>query len=271
MKKMTVGILTALLVVCFSAVGFARHGGGHYEGKGHGKHRGAKQGGYHAFVKREPLTEQQKNDMFNYMTEKNKLRAEYLSNEVKEGRMSQKTADAHITLMSDRLQKVKESNFERPVFSEQEKAAKMEYCRKMKNLKQDGYHKHIKKEYMTTQQKSDILNYMTEKNKLKAEYLNNEVKEGRMNRKVADAHITLMNDRLQKVKESNFERPVFSEQEKAAKMEYAKKMKNLRIDHINKCMASGSISQEQGQKMLEKLEKFNSDGNGHFHGRPVRR
>ncbi len=131
----------------------------------------------------------------------------------------------------------------------------------------DGWHKGPRgegpKKEWTQQQKNDFLSYMAKKNSLRAEFLKDEVAAGRMKKDVADAHILIMNDRLEKIKANDFKRPERSEQERAAMKNYQEKMKELKIQHIKDSVANGSLTKEQGDRMIERIEK---GGFGPRHG-----
>lgn len=114
---------------------------------------------------------------------------------------------------------------------------------------------------MTEQQKQDFLNFITKKNQLTVEFLNQEVQAGRMTQEVANARIILMNDRLEKMKNGNNEPSV---KQRQAHREYMEKVHALRVESINNAIASGSITQEQGNKMLERFDR----PDGFKHERP---
>lgn len=105
---------------------------------------------------------------------------------------------------------------------------------------------------MTEQQKKDFLEFMTKRNQLKVEYLNKEVAAGRMTQEVANAHIILMNDRMEKM-QNGFVKP--SVEQREVMKEYAEKVHNLKIDSIKNAVASGSLTQEQADKMLARMDK----------------
>lgn len=124
-----------------------------------------------------------------------------------------------------------------------------------------GFHRGERPE-MSAQQKQDFADFMVKKNQLEVEYLNNEVQAGRMTREVADAHITLMNDRLAKMSKG-FVEP--SAEQIEARRVYMEKVHNLRIESIKNAVASGSMTQEQADRMLSKMDKNGRDG-GHKQG-----
>lgn len=113
---------------------------------------------------------------------------------------------------------------------------------------------------MTEQQKTDLFAFMTKKNQLKVEYLNQEVQAGRMTQEVANAHIVLMNDRMEKMKSGD--RP--SVESREAFKAYIEKVRNLKLESIKNAVASGSITQEQADKMLGAMDRKD----GFRHDRP---
>lgn len=129
-------------------------------------------------------------------------------------------------------------------------------------VKRDG--KFVPRE-LTAQERSEMATFMAEKNKIREDYLKAEVKAGRMSKEVADAHIVLMNDHLAKFKEGK--RPEFTEEARVAREAYHEKLRELRIEQVKKSMASGTLSKERGERILERLEnaKNNKDGYGYYH------
>lgn len=128
---------------------------------------------------------------------------------------------------------------------------------------------HHERTPMTEQQKKEHIDFLTEKNKLHADFLKGEAKAGRISKAEADARITLMNEHLKRMNDSNFERRIITDEERAAREQYREKVRALEIEHVKKGMASGSISQERGERMIQRLE--NQDdfkrGPGNFHSR----
>lgn len=119
---------------------------------------------------------------------------------------------------------------------------------------------------LTAAERTEMATFMAEKNKLRADYLRAEVKAGRMSKEVADAHIVLMNDHLAKFKEGK--RPEFTEEARAAREAYYEKLRELRIEQVKKSIGSGTLSKEQGERILERLENVKNykDGYGYRHG-----
>lgn len=126
-----------------------------------------------------------------------------------------------------------------------------------------NWHKNI-----TTEQRAELVNYAEQKNKLHADFLNGEVAAGRMDKKEVDARITIMESNLQRMKEGKFERAPMSEEQKAAWENYRGKVEALRVDSIKKAVANGSITQEQGDRMLERAQNHKDFGSRHGHGGP---
>lgn len=106
---------------------------------------------------------------------------------------------------------------------------------------------------MTAEQKAERIQFMEEMNKLRADYLRSEVKAGRMTKEVADAHIVLMNDRMEKIKADKA--PEFTEEAKKARIAYLDKVRDLRIKQIKQSISSGNIEKERGEQMIERIEK----------------
>jgi hypothetical protein len=90
MKKLYAVLLVLALVVCFAATGFA--------GRAYGP------GGKHP--RPETWTAEQQAGMIEFWTKKVRLRTDFLNGEAAAGRLSREVADAHITIMRDRLQKI---------------------------------------------------------------------------------------------------------------------------------------------------------------------
>ncbi len=122
----------------------------------------------------------------------------------------------------------------------------------------------FKKREFTQQQKDEALKFLTEKNKLHEQYLMEEVKAGRMKQEVANAHIIIMNDRLDTLKANNFARPARSEEAIAAHKAYVAKVKDLRIQSIKESVANGTITKEEGDR---KIERINNAGQGKHPGK----
>jgi len=129
-----------------------------------------------------------------------------------------------------------------------------------------GFRKDGERPAWTEQQKNDFIQLAEQKHKLHTEFLNGEAAAGRMSQEEANAHITLAKIRLDRMKDGDFKNhPAFSEEGKAARLAYHQKTKALHIDSIKKAMANGSISEEKGNQMIEKMEKSNNDRDGFHH------
>jgi hypothetical protein len=120
------------------------------------------------------------------------------------------------------------------------------------------------------EQKAQWVEFMAERNQLRAEFLDGEVAAGRMSRKAADAHIALMDEHLSKIKDAKADRrpPSAEEREaaRAARRDYFGKVRELEIGSIRKAIAAGSIDKERGEKMIGRLEDHEERGHGDYGG-----
>lgn len=102
------------------------------------------------------------------------------------------------------------------------------------------------------------LEFMAEKNKLRADFLKGEVAAGRMSKQTADAHIALMEDHLARIREGGPGRRAFSAEEReaarAAKLDYFNKVRELEIKSVKQSVAAGLIDEERGKRIIERIE-----------------
>ncbi|MDR3349193.1 MAG: hypothetical protein LBO03_06285 [Acidaminococcales bacterium] len=115
--------------------------------------------------------------------------------------------------------------------------------------------------------KAGWVEFVAEKNKLRADFLNGEVAAGRLSRQAADAHITLMDERLAQIKDGGQRRRAESAAEREAarkaRRDYFDKVRALEIASIQKAVAAGRIEKEKGERMIERLE---NDGGYRYGG-----
>jgi hypothetical protein len=117
------------------------------------------------------------------------------------------------------------------------------------------------------ERKAEWVEFMAEKNKLRADFLNGEVAAGRMSRQAADAHIALMEERLAKIRGGGQKREALSREDweaaRTARRDYLSKVRELEIQSVKKAIANGRIEKERGEAMISRLE---NDGDYRYGG-----
>ena len=84
----------------------------------------------------------------------------------------------------------------------------------------------------------------------------------------ADAKIILMQERFKAMQSGNFQNRMagaMSEQDRAQHQEFRDKMFALNKEHLKNMVANNSITQEQADKMLERMAAMQAGPKGQYH------
>lgn len=116
--------------------------------------------------------------------------------------------------------------------------------------------------------KAEMQSYHQKKINLHKELLQTEVAAGKITQAEADAKITLMQERFKAMQSGNFQKRMagqMSEQERAQHQEFRDKMFALNKEHIKNMVANNSMTQEQADKMLERMASMQAEPKGQHH------
>ncbi|WP_019878478.1 hypothetical protein [Succinispira mobilis] len=116
--------------------------------------------------------------------------------------------------------------------------------------------------------KAEMQNYHQRKINLHQEFLQSQVAAGKMTQAEADAKITLMQERFKAMQSGNFQNRMagaMSEQDRAQHQEFRDKMFALNKEHIKNMVANKSMTQEQADKMLERMATMQAGPKGNQH------
>lgn len=114
-------------------------------------------------------------------------------------------------------------------------------------------------EEMTDKERAEFNEFEQKRSVLFAEYLKGEVKAGRLTQAEADAEVTIRGSHFQKMQHGRYWNKENSQEARKARIEYQKKVNKLQIESIQKAMKNGTMSQERGQRLIERLEDWNDD------------
>ena len=155
MRKSIIGLTAAAAVLAFSAVAFAAYGPG--SGMGMGGHFGMGPGGG------KTLTAQEKADFAALESARMKLMKENLAEDVQAGRISQKEADARLTLMQERFERMKKDDFNRKPMTDADRELMKARHLKMVGIHKDFLQKQVAEGKLTQEEVDKRINRMTER------------------------------------------------------------------------------------------------------------
>lgn len=112
---------------------------------------------------------------------------------------------------------------------------------------------------MSEQERADFNEFEQKRNALFSDYLKGEVKAGRLTQAEADAMTTLQDSRFKRMHNGNFQNKEAFEEARKARLEYHKKLNKLRIESVQKAIQNGTISEDRGKKIIERLENWDDE------------
>lgn len=181
------------------------------------------------------MTAQQKTDLQWFRQERTQLLKKQWQYEVDNGYMSQKEMDARMTIMQEANKRVlKNDKVKKPSYEEKEAAKK------------------FAKKY----RKAD----KAQKQQLLKEKLDKDLAAGRINQKEYDARMIIAQERSKAAEPK--QQPTVDYKNQKAK--FAKQAKELNREYIKKCLVNGRLTAEQGQKLLNELDKIQATRAGNY-------
>lgn len=116
--------------------------------------------------------------------------------------------------------------------------------------------------------KTEMQNFHQKKMNLHKEFLQSQVTAGKISQVEADAKITLMQERFKAMQTGDFQKRMqgqMSEQDRTQHQEFRDKMFALNKEHIKNMVDNNSMTQEQADKMLERMAAMQDGHKGQHH------
>ena len=127
-----------------------------------------------------------------------------------------------------------------------------------------GYHARFQ-ENMTEGQKKVWLDFQEKRTQLRIDFINNEIKAGRLSREVGNAQIVLIKDRFEKIKKGDFAPPARDKDSIDAREKFRRDMFDLKEKCVNDAVANGTITQDEANQMRGDRDFHRDGGPGRHH------